>query len=142
MKLNELNLNNLTPIELGELIEQLQNLYNIKSTSTATHGQIIEYKERPVCPHCQGKHVVKNGHDQGVQRYICRECGKPFGASTKTLFHSTKLSYEQWISFIQCEVLHMTLKESAQTIGVSQTTAFAMRHKLYDAVKLLKKTAS
>lgn len=140
MKLNELNLNNLTPIELGELIEQLQNLYNIKSTST-THG-IIEYKGGSVCSHCQGKHVVKNGHDQGVRRYICRECGKPFVASTKTLFHSTKLSYEQWVSFIQCEVLHMTLKESAHTIGVSQTTAFSMRHKLYDAVKLLKKTAS
>ena len=99
----------------------------------------IESKHRPLCPHCQGNHVVKNGHDHGVQRYICRECGKPFGATTNTIFYSTKLSYKQWIFFIQCELMHLTLRESAQTIGVSQTAAFSMHHKLYDAIKLLKK---
>lgn len=137
--LKELGLDKLTPFELEEVIKHLQDLLNIKQTSTITHGQVKEIKYVPVCPHCEGKHVVKNGHDNGVQRYRCRECGKSFVASTNTIFHSTKLSYDQWFTFIKCELLHLTLEASAQEIGVSVTTAFSMRHKLHDALSFLKK---
>ena len=27
------------------------------------------------CPYCQGRKVVKNGHRQGKQNYLCSECG-------------------------------------------------------------------
>ncbi|WP_308805662.1 transposase-like zinc-binding domain-containing protein, partial [Limnospira platensis] len=26
------------------------------------------------CPYCQSHKVVKNGHRQGKQSYLCREC--------------------------------------------------------------------
>ena len=30
------------------------------------------------CPYCQSHKVVKNGHRQGKQSYLCRECGRQF----------------------------------------------------------------
>ena len=29
-------------------------------------------------PYCQSHKVVKNGHRQGKQSYLCRECGRQF----------------------------------------------------------------
>jgi len=31
-----------------------------------------------LCPHCQSRQVVKNGHRQGKQSYLCRDCGRQF----------------------------------------------------------------
>ena len=31
-----------------------------------------------VCPHCQSSKVVKNGHRQGKQSYLCRDCNRQF----------------------------------------------------------------
>lgn len=28
------------------------------------------------CPYCQSHKVVKNGHRQGKQSYLCRNCGR------------------------------------------------------------------
>ena len=36
------------------------------------------------CPHCQGKHVVRNGTADGLQRYKCRCCKATFNALTGT----------------------------------------------------------
>lgn len=30
------------------------------------------------CPHCQSSKVVKNGHRQGKQSYLCRDCNRQF----------------------------------------------------------------
>ncbi len=30
------------------------------------------------CPHCQSSKVVKNGHRQGKQSYLCRGCNRQF----------------------------------------------------------------
>jgi transposase-like protein len=38
----------------------------------------------PVCPHCAGTHIVKDGNARGLQRYKCRACGKTFCALTGT----------------------------------------------------------
>lgn len=35
-----------------------------------------------ICPECQSEKVVKNGHRQGKQRYICRDCDRQFGTET------------------------------------------------------------
>jgi AcrR family transcriptional regulator/transposase-like protein len=31
-----------------------------------------------ICPNCQGDRIAKNGHHQGKQRHLCRECGRQF----------------------------------------------------------------
>ena len=38
------------------------------------------------CPHCANIHVVKNGISRhGHQRWLCRECGRTFGAKNHRL---------------------------------------------------------
>jgi AcrR family transcriptional regulator/transposase-like protein len=31
-----------------------------------------------ICPNCQSDRIAKNGHHQGKQRHLCRECGRQF----------------------------------------------------------------
>lgn len=42
------------------------------------------------CPHCHGKRVVRNGNVNGRQRFLCRSCGRTFGATTGTVMHFSK----------------------------------------------------
>jgi AcrR family transcriptional regulator len=39
---------------------------------------LILHNQKMICPDCQSDRVAKNGHQQGKQRYICRECGRQF----------------------------------------------------------------
>ena len=43
------------------------------------------------CVYCSGKHIVKNGtRKDGVQTYICRDCGKSFSASSNSITSRTR----------------------------------------------------
>ena|SRR5215204_787317 len=42
--------------------------------------------DAPPCPHCQGRHTIKNGHKGGRQRWLCQHCRQTFG-----LTHGTPL---------------------------------------------------
>jgi transposase-like protein len=57
-----------------------------------------------ICPDCQSDRVVKNGRQQGKQRYICRGCGRQF------LDPYTKRGYP-------LEIRHKCLDLHAQGIG-------------------------
>jgi transposase-like protein/AcrR family transcriptional regulator len=39
---------------------------------------LVLHTQKMICPNCQSDRVAKNGHQQGKQRYICRECGRQF----------------------------------------------------------------
>ena len=42
-------------------------------------NDILEFYWEMDCPYCQSHKVVKNGHRQGKQSYLCRDCGRQFG---------------------------------------------------------------
>ena len=44
----------------------------------------IPSKDNPFCPHCGGRHVIKNGHKDGKQRFRCRDCHRSFGPTFGT----------------------------------------------------------
>jgi len=51
------------------------------------------------CPHCQSKHVAKNGHDTTEvfrQRYACRGCGRWFDDLTGTVFAGHHRPLKTW----------------------------------------------
>lgn len=142
MNLSEQLLKQLTPYELETLIDLANQLLKTKLVKTSTSHEVIEH-EFPidVCPHCGSKYFIKHGHRNGVQRYLCKNdiCKKTFGATNETCLYSTHLPYETWIHFIACELLHLTLLETSQIIGVSKTGCFNLRHKFYGALGSLKK---
>ncbi len=43
------------------------------------------------CPHCQSHKVVKNGHRQGKQSYLCRDCGRQFRENPQSLGYSAEV---------------------------------------------------
>ncbi|MCR5814162.1 MAG: hypothetical protein K6G15_06695, partial [Desulfovibrio sp.] len=45
---------------------------------------------RPACAHCGSVHVIKNGHKDGFQRYLCKDCGKTFAITNNTLMYYSK----------------------------------------------------
>lgn len=139
-EMNQTLLEKLLPEELETLLEIIKELLGVKLQATATAHEIIEI-ENPIkeCPICKGSYIIKHGHRRGVQRYLCKECKHTFGATNATFLYKTQLSYETWINFIMCEILHMTLLETANQIGVQKTSCFHMRHRLYGACEKLKK---
>lgn len=130
-----MKLEKMLPHELEELIEKAQIILNQKDNTSLTHHEFIQSNCMTTqCPHCGSSHFMKNGHHNGAQRFLCKQCRKTFGCTNNTFLYHTQLSYKQWCDFIQCEMLHMTLSQTAQQIGVSQTTCFSLRHKLHAAV--------
>ncbi|MFQ5796508.1 MAG: neutral/alkaline non-lysosomal ceramidase N-terminal domain-containing protein [Candidatus Bipolaricaulia bacterium] len=65
--------------ELMELIPSLTVRDAILSSAPASAN--------PPCPHCDSRHVVKNGRKNGRQRWRCRHCGCTFGPTYGTFLY-------------------------------------------------------
>lgn len=131
----ETYVNSLTPFERECLVDILQHIlpqHQIENSleNDSTGDELIEH-----CPHCRSVRFVKNGFNPGgKQKYRCKDCKAVFMSRTKTIFSSTKVSYETWIKFILGEINGLTLQQQHYETGLSKTTCFYMRHKLHEAV--------
>lgn len=91
-----------------------------------------ESLDMDTCPICGSIHIKKNGRDHcGNQRYLYKDCHRTFCDKTNTLLYRSHLSMEQWKNFINFEISKIKLEDEAHFLGVSVTTYFYMRHKLY-----------
>jgi transposase-like protein len=134
--LNREFLEKLTPVEIQMISEYINALFKRKVTLNTSNSENLEGSlER--CPYCGGHHFVKNGKDKKTrrQKYFCKDCGKFFAASKDTFFYHSRIGYNTWMTFIACEVQCLSLKAESDITGVSKTTCFNMRHKLYDALR-------
>ena len=87
------------------------------------------------CPHCGGEHIVKKGKDRaGKQRYLCKQCGRTFGASTLSVIGQTKLATFQWVGYADRMAEGWTLRELAQEAMVCLKTSWFMRMRLLEAM--------
>lgn len=83
------------------------------------------------CPHCGGTHFIKYGFKDGKQRYLCKDCNKSFLEDSGTLMSSCRLTEDQVRELIECEVEGLSLKEEAHRSGLTETSCFNFRHRLY-----------
>ena len=44
----------------------------------------------------------RNGHKNGTQRYLCKNCNKSFSITTNTILNYTKIKYWQLYKLIKC----------------------------------------
>ena len=134
--LNKEFLENLTPVEIQLVHQHIDRLFKNKINGDTKNAENLE-GTIDCCPHCGSRHIVKNGHDRktGRQKYLCRDCKKYFLASRESFFFHSKVGFYTWTTFIACEVVGLSLRDEAQITGVSRTTCFNMRHKLYDALR-------
>ncbi len=134
--LNKEFLEHLTPVEIQMVHQYIDRLFKNKITGETKNAENLE-GTIDSCPHCGARHIVKNGHDRktGRQKYLCPACKTYFLASRNTFFFHSRVGYYTWVTFIACEVVGLSLRDEAQITGVSKTTCFNMRHKLYDALR-------
>jgi AcrR family transcriptional regulator len=70
------------------------------------------------CPHCHSEHVSRNGHRNGKQRYLCKDCHKQFPETYTTQGYSAAIKQ-------RCLDLHkqgIGFREIERTTGISHNT--------------------
>ena len=116
--------------------------YVTEQTLLVDQKAIVEAKfaDGYVCPHCgaKGKGVTRCGRSAtGKQRYKCKHCHCTFSATTGGVMYNSKLSPKKWREFVSCFLHGMTVRETAELIGVNRNTAFLWRHKICDSLNLI-----
>ena len=97
------------------------------------------FSEGVECPYCEGIYIVRNGHRKtdNAQRYLCRECGKSFVATTYSVASGTRKSLGTWKKFFECMVNGFSVRKTAEICGIHKNTAFIWRHKVLDALSAI-----
>ena len=126
-------INNLKPAELELISSYVFDLIKKKISKDTSNHENIEVK---CCPVCGSINFVKNGHNhKRKQKYLCKDCKVVFLSTSCSLFSRSRISYNDWTSFIAAELNGLTLEKESVQISKSITTCFNMRHKLYKAIE-------
>ncbi len=127
-------------IDLAEQIkadqESIDCLNNpvVTITSAITKPAKVAYRPKS-CPDCSGEHIIKNGHKDSIQRFLCRDCGRTFASTKGTIMEHSHLGQEAWEQAI-ADTLNgrVSLDKTAEKLGICHSTAFHMRHKILIAL--------
>lgn len=126
-------LDSLSPLEhliLKECLDQ----YIVKENDEKIPNHVNADHVIVRCPKCGSIHFVKNGFDYNhKQKYRCKDCHTVFSSTTGTMFSHSTTSFDTWKTFITGELNGLTLQQQSEATGLSVTTCFHMRHKLYAA---------
>ena len=98
--------------------------------------------DRPCSPHCKSVHVVKNGHKDGAQRFLCRDCKKTFAITNNMILFSTKKQISTWEKYLECMMNKFSLRKCAEVCEIGLSTAFIWRHKILDTLQNMHNTAN
>ena len=89
------------------------------------------------CPICNSQIIVKNGKENYVQRYRCKDCGKSFTLFTNTVLEKTKWHWDIWIKVLEMTLnnyslnnMKTVLEKDYGCIEISPKTIFLWKHKL------------
>jgi transposase-like protein len=94
-------------------------------------------KDLRKCPRCKQSGCVKYGFSSNKQqKYKCKNCNKTYNSFTNTLLAATKLDINVWIDYAEEMQNDNSLVKVAEKVGVSQTTSFAMRHKILQSLNM------
>lgn len=128
-------LESLSPVEIQMIHQYIGILFKEKISEETDNYDNLEHTIKE-CPHCHSKHFVRNGRSTKTnrQRYICKDCSRSFEDTTNTFFFHSRLKYNTWMTFIGCEIVGLTLLEETAICGISKTSCFNMRHRLYKAL--------
>ena len=121
-----------SPIPVPETAEQTKKIVKI-----VTEKLVIKPKSVvECCLRCGSVNIKKKGFTKGkVQRYLCHDCGKTFSENYGLITHYTHLSEWQWQEIIRGIVCQLSITEISKNIGVSTSTVWSCRMKVYQTIK-------
>lgn len=136
MNINELKkeIQSLSAEERIQLISDL-NLEHYESGDYVS--KVLDEKENktPIsCPHCNSTEVISRGSHKGVKRYQCKACNRYFSGNYGTALHGIHKK-DKWQQYIECMNEQLSLKKSAEKVGISYRTSFIWRHKILSTLK-------
>lgn len=132
--------------EIKEAIKQLSEMERKELLSDLKIGHYGERKllyemfdkveeDKPTrCPHCGSDEVVARGYRKGIRRLYCKTCKRDFSSTTGTVLYRIHKK-EKWQAYIQCMEEGLTIRESAERVGISIQTSFNWRHKILSSFK-------
>ena len=133
MRITQDFINNLSPVEVSFIRIGIEKLLKDKVTKDTTNYDNLSLHVDH-CPHCGSARYVKNGFNpKHRQKYRCKDCRSVFMATTGTMFTHSQTTFDNWSTFIAGELNSLTLQQQSVATGLSVTTCFNMRHKLYRA---------
>lgn len=88
------------------------------------------------CPHCKSHSIVANGKNKGVQRFLCKYCGKNFSENTGTSLAHLKKAH-LWKTYINHMFDGHSIAKCAKLTGISIQTSFDWRHKVLSSLQSL-----
>ncbi len=97
----------------------------------------LRWPQGVCCPHCESKHVVKNGHDTTEpcrQRYCCRDCDRCFDDLTNTVFAGHHQPLRIWMLCSYFMGLNLSNQQIAAELGLSVTQAYEMTKQLRQSI--------
>lgn len=114
-------------------VEQLRSLFPDEASCRSFFESVI-WPDGPICSHCQGRKAWRLTSDSvRVGLLECADCHRQFTVTTRTPFHSTKLSLWTWIQVMYslvCSSKGASSLAIATWVGISQKTAWKMMHAL------------
>ena len=132
MEQENVNLFDLIPSQLRELLEKIRSVLDIVEMSKNTTSKVVHNTQSSsVCPFCSSNRIVKNGKTKTkIQTYKCKDCNKRFNDLTGTLFTRSKLNMQQIEELFECFHNCSTLRDVSEKLHVNLKTAFLYRHKI------------
>ena len=130
---------------LSELIDIAKHV-PVESLEKAINSlrEIIDeadkHKSVPTCPHCGANGVVRNGHKDGRQRYLCHGCGKAFNETTGTTMSYSHSSDAVWTQVVSDTLNGVAISDTASALDLSREVVFNMRHKILLAMETEERT--
>lgn len=124
----------------GLSIDDLLQIKNKVLERESRLGAEIVDQERQLgvkaCPHCGViGDFVKDGMDNGRQRFWCRGCNKTFNAMTGTPFARLR-QREKHHAYAQQMLDHKSIPETAEKLNISWETAWRWRHRILRNISL------
>lgn len=139
--------------ELKSYLKKYDNKHKTKAQEEATkqkqrqlQTRVEALTDRIVCPFCQSEDAVKNGSQNGLQRYKCKNCKSSYTLTTNTFMEDTNWTWDVWVKLLNMTVNSQSINSMIDTLakdyhleGLSRNTVFLARHKLLFAMSLMPK---
>ena len=114
----------------GYLPEVLDKIKEIKEKADSE-----EKAEKSNCPRCNSENVSRNGRKRSKQAYLCRDCNKSFVQTSDTAIEKSHSSSTVWKQVISDTINGVSLDKTADSLDLTHTTVFNMRHKILYCVE-------
>jgi transposase-like protein len=110
--------------------EAYEKLKEIKEKAEA------EKESKPVtCLRCGSMNIVRNGKRSKRQAYLCKDCKKSFVQTATSAIAYSHSSETVWKQVVRDTVDGISIDRTAESLDLSHSTVFSMRHKILYCVE-------